>query len=199
LLLKGHDEVRAAPDPLAAAQMALLRVMHATDLPDPGGLVRQIETLLREGGGAAVAAGAGATAPGAAPVVAQAPVNWADLVNRVDQAHPLVAATMRLAVRVIGLAAGQLVYELAPGIAADPTAEIRRALEAATGEHWQVAREQGTGAPSLEEARVAQAAAQEAAMHEDPLVKAVMAAFPQARIIDDPGSEPGAKPWSRRA
>jgi len=199
LLLKGHDEVRAAPDPLAAAQMALLRVMHATDLPDPGGLVRQIETLLREGGGAAVAAGAGATAPGAAPVVAQAPVDWADLVNRVDQAHPLVAATMRLAVRVIGLAAGQLVYELAPGIAADPTAEIRRALEAATGEHWQVAREQGTGAPSLEEARVAQAAAQEAAMHEDPLVKAVMAAFPQARIIDDPGSEPGAKPWSRRA
>ena len=199
LLLKGHDEVRAAPDPLAAAQMALLRVMHATDLPDPGGLVRQIETLLREGGGAAVAAGAGATAPGAAPVVAQAPVDWADLVNRVDQAHPLVAATMRLAVRVIGLAAGQLVYELAPGIAADPTAEIRRALEAATGEHWQVAREQSTGAPSLEEARVAQAAAQEAAMHEDPLVKAVMAAFPQARIIDDPGSEPGAKPWSRRA
>ena len=199
LLLKGHDEVRAAPDPLAAAQMALLRVMHATDLPDPGGLVRQIETLLREGGGAAVAAGAGATGPGVAPVVAQAPVDWADLVNRVDQAHPLVAATMRLAVRVIGLAAGQLVYELAPGIAADPTAEIRRALEAATGEHWQVAREQGTGAPSLEEARVAQAAAQEAAMHEDPLVKAVMAAFPQARIIDDPGSEPGAKPWSRRA
>ena len=199
LLLKGHDEVRAAPDPLAAAQMALLRVMHATDLPDPGGLVRQIETLFRESGGAIMAAGAGATAPGAAPVVAQAPVDWADLVNQVDQAHPLVAATMRLAVRVIGLAAGQLVYELAPGIAADPTAEIRRALEAVTGDHWQVAREHGTGAPSLEEARVAQAAAQVAAMHEDPLVKAVMAAFPQARIIDEPGSEPGAKPWSRRA
>jgi DegV family protein with EDD domain len=36
LLLKGHDEVRQAPDPLIAAQMALLRVMHAADLPDPG-------------------------------------------------------------------------------------------------------------------------------------------------------------------
>ncbi len=36
LLLKGHDEVRTAPDPLASAQMALLRVLHAADMPDPG-------------------------------------------------------------------------------------------------------------------------------------------------------------------
>jgi len=36
LLLKGHGEVRSAPDPLVAAQMALLRVMHASNLPDPG-------------------------------------------------------------------------------------------------------------------------------------------------------------------
>ena len=197
LLLKGHDEVRAAPDPLAAAQMALLRVMHAADLPDPGGLVRKIETLLREGGG--MTTPAPGAAPGA-PLAAQAPVDWAALVEQVDQSSPLVAATMRLAVRVIRLMPGELSYQLAPGIAADPTAEIRRALEAATGARWQVVRAEGPGAPSLEEARAALAAAQEAAMHEDPLVKAVMAAFPQARIIDAPGSaEPGAQPWSRRA
>jgi DNA polymerase-3 subunit gamma/tau len=28
LLLKGHDEVKTAPDPLVAAQMALLRALH---------------------------------------------------------------------------------------------------------------------------------------------------------------------------
>ena len=43
LLLKGHDEVRAAPDPLVAAQMALLRVLHAADLPDPGTLAKKLE------------------------------------------------------------------------------------------------------------------------------------------------------------
>ncbi len=107
---------------------------------------------------------------------------------------------MRLAVRVIALAAGKLSYELAPGISDDPGPDMRRALEAATGQPWQVERGAGPGAPSLEEARIAAVAAQAAAMHEDPLVKAVMAAFPGAKIVEEPGSaEPGAKPWSKRA
>jgi DNA polymerase-3 subunit gamma/tau len=200
LLLKGHDEVRAAPDPLAAAQMALLRVMHATDMPDPGGLVRRIEGMLRDAAGSGTAAPRPGPAGAGAAAVAAAPADWAGLVDRVEAVSPLVAATMRLAVRVIRLAPGMLSYELAPGIAGDPGADIRRALEAATGTPWHVARGEGEGAPSLEEARVAQAAAEDAALYDDPLVKAMMAAFPQARIVDPPGSgESGAKPWSRRA
>jgi DNA polymerase-3 subunit gamma/tau len=192
LLLKGHDEVRVAPDPLAAAQMALLRVMHAGDMPDPAGLVRRIEGLVRDVASAPVGQAAGPAAT--------APVNWAGLVEQVEAVSPLVGSTMRLAVRVIRLEPGVLTYELAPGIPGDPGADIRRALETATGERWQVERGEGKGAPSLEEARVARLAVEEAALHEDPLVKAVMAAFPEARIVDEPGSaEPGAKPWSRRA
>src|SRR6188768_606508 len=42
LLLKGYEEVRGAPDPLVSAQMALLRVLHATDLPDPGKLAEEL-------------------------------------------------------------------------------------------------------------------------------------------------------------
>ncbi len=57
LLLKGHDEVRNAPDPLVAAQMALLRVMHAADMPDPGTLAKRLEELAASG----VARGAGAS------------------------------------------------------------------------------------------------------------------------------------------
>ena len=200
LLLKGHDEVRVAPDPLAAAQMAMLRVMHASDMPDPGGLVRKIEALVRDAAHAAPAiAGPDGSAAPAAQAVAR-PVDWATLVDQVDQVSPLVASTMRLAVRVITLASGTLVYELAPGIPGDPSADMRRALETATGERWQVERGDAAGAPSLEEVRAAQAAAEDAAMHDDPLVKAVMAAFPEARIIDQPDSaDTGAKPWSRRA
>ncbi len=64
LLLKGLAEVHAAPVPVQAAEMALLRIIHATSLPDPGELVRKlIET--GEGGTASTASvearGAGAT------------------------------------------------------------------------------------------------------------------------------------------
>jgi DNA polymerase-3 subunit gamma/tau len=195
LLLKGHDEVRVAPDPLAAAQMALLRVMHAGDMPDPGGLVRRIEAMMRDAASAAPAPAAQASAPDATAIV-----DWAGLVEQVEAISPLVGSTMRLAVRVIRLLPGLLSYELAPGIPGDPGADIRRALETVTGERWQIERGEGKAAPSLEEARVAQVAVEHAALHEDPLVKAVMAAFPEARIVDEPGSaEPGAKPWSRRA
>src|ERR1700712_4248311 len=44
LLLKGHDEVAKATDPREAADMALLRVVHASSLPDPVDLARKLES-----------------------------------------------------------------------------------------------------------------------------------------------------------
>jgi DNA polymerase-3 subunit gamma/tau len=178
--------------------------MHAGEMPDPGTLVKRIEGLLRDGGGRPAAGDAGApavSAPVAKALDTRSPLaQWTALVEQVEAQAPLVGSTMRLAVRVIALAPGTLTYELVPGLPGDPSADIRRALETATGERWSVERGQGAASPSLEELRAAGAAAQEAAMHENPLVKAVMAAFPGARIVDEPGSaEPGAKPWSRRA
>ncbi|WP_119301725.1 DNA polymerase III subunit gamma/tau [Dongia deserti] len=51
MLLKGLSEVQAAPQPLAAAEMVLIRLMHAANMPDPADLVRR----LGEGNGAAAA------------------------------------------------------------------------------------------------------------------------------------------------
>ncbi|MDQ2764811.1 MAG: DNA polymerase III subunit gamma/tau, partial [Pseudomonadota bacterium] len=58
LLLKGHDEVARAALPIEACEMALLRVVHASQLPDPGELARQMAA----GGPVAVA-----VAPSAKP------------------------------------------------------------------------------------------------------------------------------------
>ena len=49
MLLKGLGEVQAAPQPLAAAEMVLIRLMHAAHMPDPADLVRR----LSEGNGTA--------------------------------------------------------------------------------------------------------------------------------------------------
>jgi DNA polymerase III subunit gamma/tau len=204
LLLKGYEEARGAPDPLVAAQMALLRVMHAADLPDPGGLIKQLEAFAANPPAVQMAAPAGAAAPVAAapPSTEMVLAQWEQLVEQVEQISPLIGSSMRLSVRVVSLRPGHLVYALAPGIPGDPTQDMRRGLEGATGGHWQVERSMdlATASPSLEEARAEAAARADAALREDPLVRAAYAAFPGAEMIDESAiSAPERKSWSKRA
>ena len=58
MLLKGHEEVRASPRPLAAADMVLVRLAYAASLPPPGELARRVHD-----GTGATAAEAGAAPP----------------------------------------------------------------------------------------------------------------------------------------
>ncbi len=182
LLLKGHDEVRGAPDPLVAAKMALLRVQHAADLPDPGSLVKKLEEIAARGPVAAPAGDGAVSAPATAPQA----LDWAGLVEQVEQSGQLrLAQVMHDWVRVIALAPGELTYALAPGYPGDATAELRDALLRATGERWQVTRAEGDAQPSLKEAKDAEKDAARAALLQDPLVNAAFAAFPGAELIEE--------------
>ena len=60
MLLKGIEEVAAAGRPLAAAEMVLVRIAYAADLPTPDEVIRSLGEGTRGNG-----AGAGATTPGA--------------------------------------------------------------------------------------------------------------------------------------
>ena len=185
LLLKGHDEVRNAPDPLIAAKMALLRVQHASDLPDPGLLVKKLEELAARGPFAAPAA-AGAEGGAIAAAPAPAAMEWAALVQQVDQSGQLrLSQVMHDWVRVMALAPGELTFAVAPGYAGDPAPEIRDALLRATGTRWQVTRAEGDAAPSLREAAEADRQAERAALLTHPLVEATVAAFPGAELVDE--------------
>ncbi|RIV89505.1 DNA polymerase III subunit gamma/tau [Aurantiacibacter xanthus] len=202
LLLKGHEEVARAPDPLVAAQMALLRVLHAADMPDPGKLARQLQDIAASGAvsapaGAAPAAGATASAPALAPHAAG--VEWAELVDRVDHSGALIAAsTMRDWVRVISLAPGELIYQLAEGISDDPSREIREALVKATGGNWRVELGEGNAALSLTEQAEAEKAAELARVRAHPLVKATLEAFPGAEFVEETEAPRGHQKWSQR-
>jgi DNA polymerase III subunit gamma/tau len=202
LLLKGHDEVRTAPDPLVAARMALLRVMHASDMPDPGSLMKQLEELASRAPVAAM------SAPGADVVPPDATINasaeWADLVDRVDHSGQLrVAQVMRDWVRVVELASLRLLYTLAPGYPGDPSAELRDGLLRATGERWEVTRAEGEGLPSLRESADADREAEKAAVLRSPLVEAALAAFPGAELVDEEAEArsagQGNRNWSKSA
>ena len=195
LLLKGHDEVRTAPDPLAATQMALLRVLHAADLPDPGQLVKKLEEMAARG--PAPASTDAARTPTSEPVAA---LDWAALVARVENARPLVGGVMRNWIRPVEVRDGILRFQIDGDYKAeDPAPDIRKALEELTRERWQVERTVGDAQPSLRERDAAQATAVQAALLADPLVKAAFAAFPDAQLVDDERTSPDRTPWSRSA
>ncbi|MEE4317470.1 MAG: DNA polymerase III subunit gamma/tau [Erythrobacter sp.] len=196
LLLKGHEEVRAAPDPLVALQMALLRILHAVQMPDPGKLARRIEELAA---GAPSAPATSAEPPAPASPVAAPAQDWVTLVEQVDASGQLhVAEMMRARVRVIELGKERLVFEQADTFPDDPAPEIREALFKVTGRRWQVERGSGAAQPSLRETAEAEAQAEEARILSDPLVQAAFAAFPEAELLGTEGNVARAArpPWN---
>jgi DNA polymerase-3 subunit gamma/tau len=181
LLLKGFDEVRTAPDPLIAAQMALLRVMHAVDMPDPGQLARKLEDLASRPIAATAAVDA---APGASASAVSLP--WEAVVKQAEDAGKLsLADMMRMQVRVVELAPGLLRYAQPPGFKEDITAVLKGGLQEATGQVWQVERVEGGGNPTLVERAAAAATARQEEMQRAPLMAAVLAAFPHAEALSD--------------
>ena len=56
MLLKGHEEVRGSPRPPAAADMVLVRLAYAADLPPPGELARRLADGAGTSGGQATGA-----------------------------------------------------------------------------------------------------------------------------------------------
>jgi len=180
LLLKGFDEVRTAPDPLIAAQMALLRVMHAADMPDPGQLARRLEELAsRPAPVASAPDGAGGGAPAAIAVP------WQTLVEQVKERQIGLATKMEMQVCVVELAAGKLRYSQPRGFTEDFSREMKAGLEEATRQSWTIERCDEAGQPTLIEQGEAAAAVKREEMRRSPLVAAVMAAFPQAEPITD--------------
>jgi len=189
LLLKGHEEVRTAPDPLVALQMALLRVLHANEMPDPGKLARRIEDLAKNGPAShaqSVEAGGEARAETRGPAAGSVGDAWAALVERVDNAgHLRVAQIMRDRVRVIELGEERLVFEQADSFPDDPVPEIRDVLFKLTGRRWQVEKGEGAAQPSLREAAASEARAARERIEADPLVRAALENFPEAELLVD--------------
>jgi DNA polymerase-3 subunit gamma/tau len=182
LLLKGHEEVRQAPDPLVSAKMALLRVMHAADMPDPGKLAKKIEELAEKGVSITPAAGSGDTA-GNEP--SSQSLDWGQLVQQVDDAGQLrVAQMMRDWVGVIELSPGKLIYRVASGLSDNPGPEIRDVLFKLTGKRWQVEAGEGDASPTLREQAEAARLDADAKLREHPIVKAAFEAFPDAEFLD---------------
>jgi DNA polymerase-3 subunit gamma/tau len=195
LLLKGHEEVASAAMPIEACEMALLRVVHAATLPDPGELAR----LLREGGGGAAfqpsegaAAEADMFAPqAAAPVPAPVvdpkapPADFPGLIERLWGAGKgLLAQNLHDCVGLVRYAPPELLIRPVQPLSADFNRELMQALKELTDMAWDVGTGDGPAAPSLlEQERVRDAQARDAIL-ETPIVRAAISAFSEAELLD---------------
>lgn len=196
LFLKGHDEVAKAALPIEAAEMALLRAIHASTLPDPGELARQIASGKLGAPAALAAAPPAALAAPVAPVAAErpgAPADYPGLVALLeDNGHFAVAAQLSHGARVVRYEAPELILSGSRPMSADTLRDVAEALKKATGQVWKIALEDAPGAPTLREKAKADEEASRQAILATPLVKAAFAAFPEAELEAWPGKRSNA-------
>ena len=191
LLLKGLAEVQSAPVPLQAAEMALLRLIHASDLPDPAALVKR---LTESGKLPTAPASLPAPAPAPAPVaiipppapppIAPLPADFPALValfrthNEARLRHMLTDD-----LRLVSYAPGALTLAHDARAPRDQLALIGKKLAEWTGSEWRIEFVTSGGAPTLREAELSAGADRFAAARADPLVAALFSTFPDAEIV----------------
>ncbi|MBB4642049.1 DNA polymerase III subunit gamma/tau [Rhizorhapis suberifaciens] len=188
LLLKGHDEVASAAMPVEACDMALLRVLHAATLPDPG----ELAELLKEGRAPSEAAtpkARSAENPPAGPVEqpsseSLAPDSFRALIELLwEKGKPHLAQQMHDYIGLVRYAPPQLVIKPVQPLPAEFNRDTAAVLKSLTGMNWQVATGDGPAEPSLLEQEQAIEAEAHQAILDTPSVKAAMAAFPDAELL----------------
>lgn len=221
MLLKAIGEVRQADRPVMAAEMALVRLAHAADLPTPDEALR----MLRDGGGAAGGngsaaprppSGGGATALAARPVLASAnpmpaaapaaqprvsalpqPQSFEEVVALASRHRDI---TMKLAlerdVRLVRFEQGRIEFALAANGNRLLANDLSKRLKEWTGQTWLVAVVNAEGAATLREQAAAARDKRENDAASHPAVRAVLERFPGARIVDvrDPRAQESETP-----
>jgi DNA polymerase-3 subunit gamma/tau len=184
LLLKGLSEVETTAMPMEAAEMALLRVVHASTLPDPGELLRRLQSgePMPALDSSAPISGASTPTSSAAPAPAvRAPESFAALVEAIANRHAHLAQQLHDYASVVRYAPPEIAIHSRRVI----DGNIAKALADVFPIEWKITLEDQPGAPTLREQELAAKADAERAILESPVVAAVLSAFPGAELIQD--------------
>jgi DNA polymerase-3 subunit gamma/tau len=192
ILLKGVSEVEAAPDRRAAAEMVLIRLCYASDLPSPAELVRRLGASNVAGAAAATAptpsggsvrAVAGASTVATTPATRPIPANFRGVASLVaERREALLHAHLVHSVHLVRFAPPVIELRPQPEAPRDLAARLGALLQDATGTRWTIAVSTASGEPTLAEQGNAADATRRAAAADHPLVRAILDAFPGARI-----------------
>jgi DNA polymerase-3 subunit gamma/tau len=207
ILLKGINEVQQAPHPQQAAEMVLIRLAYAAELPPPGDLIKQLRETMQSGGGAGISAPApnGGNAPRArmasggsalasaiaqqslpqasAPLGQPAPTNFMELVelfatNREGALH----AQLYNHAHPVRCEPGLLEVRLDAGAPQNFIGRISQCLMDWTGQRWMVSLSDRDGETSLADKDRAVEKKRQDRAGAHPLMQAVMSHFPGAKV-----------------
>jgi DNA polymerase-3 subunit gamma/tau len=224
MLLKGIKEVEQHADPLMAAEMVLIRLAHAADMPSNDELVRiaakaqgngsdrmlakqQAAQGLRHGEqplppaqSAANLAIKPVSSPPSAPPDTIAFSSFNDIVAlAADKRDIKLKSDLERLVRPIRVSTGQIELALEPGASPGLPGELARKLEAWTGMRWMVlvAKDGGERPLALQNKETRDSLFRAAREHPD--VQAILKRFPDAEIVDVRAPETPSTPLASEA
>ena len=212
MLLKSLDEVAAAPNAMMAAEMAIIRLTHVADLPSPEELVRKLNNAtppppLPNGGGngggmVPAQSGGGTTAYASTPAMSEGSSGGAKLAlaANADQSlarYPTFEHVIELirssrdvkllvdletTLQLAAYQPGRIEFVPADRAPRDMAQRLGAKLQQLTGNRWAVIIVNEGGAETIAKVRDAADNALQAKAANHPLVQAVLAQFPKAKI-----------------
>ena len=210
LLIKGLADIKDAPRPIAAADMVLVRLACAADLPTPDEALRRLASMPQTAPGEAAGAslppspGGGSRAVGqdfttnapkglaapARPIPAAAPAPLVEL-RRFEDVVALAQArrdiqlktALERDVRLVRFEEGRIDFALGPQASPQLAANLMKRLAEWTGTRWMVTISSEGGAPSLKEQAELLEKSRRQEVAADPLVRKVLEAFPGSQIV----------------
>jgi DNA polymerase III subunit gamma/tau len=193
MLLKAIEEVALAPNAMMAAEMAIIRLTHVADLPDPESLIRKLQSSLPPTAAASSSAPAATPAPrmmtaqvvGGEAQALQAYITFDQVVGLIREKRDMtLLVEVETNLRLARFAPGRIEFEPTARAAPDLASRLGQRLQGWTGARWAVSVVSTGGAPTIAETRDEKQDLAKAEAALNPLVQAVMAAFPGAKISE---------------
>lgn len=168
MLLKGLEETRIAPSPIQAAEMILIRLAYAAEMPPPGDLIKKLRNDLNKSGNAPqggggnggggpgprmqVVNGGGAAVAHARPdplgepeqapqqVYAKLPETFAEVAELLSKERETTALAIQLKnyMHLVKYEPGRIEFRPARGARADLSSQLIKTLNNLTGHRWLV-------------------------------------------------------------
>jgi DNA polymerase-3 subunit gamma/tau len=192
MLLKALDEVRRAPSPADAVEMAIVRLAYAADLPGPEEALKALRDGEPMPGGQAPRGGGGGGGGGASAQLAARPLAAPALPDpqTFEQVVALIGEKREVGlqmdvqryVKPVAFKPGAITYESGPGAPVDLARKLSSRLRDWTGRTWLIAANGQGGGETMIEVDRRKRGQERAEIEADPFVTAVMAAFPGAVI-----------------